>query len=192
VNRHTESDSNGNSYTDLTARNSTTRGIQIHYVLNPTVGASDTATATTSVGYPAVWCGNYSGAHASSSFDQQNGAVDNGTFLTSISTGSVTPGENNELVIAAQTHSSVAGTIPTGYTSRYAGSADANSVGLQVGEQIQTTATATNPSFTNSPNSLQLAAVIATFKEAAAATGQPFAKRWGGIPHNGLRKSGVW
>lgn len=169
VNRHsTPTDSKSNTYTDLTAQNSITRGVRIHYSANPTVGSGHNATVATSTGYPAASLHTYSGVKLASPFDQQNGATNDGVGLTTISTGSVTPSEDNELVIAAHCYSSAGSTVPANYTQRYSGAADAHSVGLQVVDWIQTTATATNPTMTNTPSSSQLAAAIATFKAAAA------------------------
>jgi hypothetical protein len=34
--------------------------------------------------------------------------------------------------------------------------------------------------------------LAAVWAEAAAAGGQPYAKRWGGIPHNGFRRRGMY
>lgn len=168
VTRATESDSKGNTYTDLTAQNvSGSRGTQLHYSENPTVGSAHTATASATTSYPAVALGAFSGWATSSSFDQQNGATFTGSD-NNISTGSVTPSEANEVVIAAVTHSSSGATIPSGYTQIGQASASANSVGLALAYQIQTTATATNPNWVIDTNSSNLAAVIATFKAAAA------------------------
>lgn len=181
--RATESDSKGNTYTDLTAQNvSGSRGTQLHYCENPTVGSAHTATASATTSYPAVAFGAFSGVATSSSFDQQNGATFVGAGNSDISTGSVTPSEANEVVITAVTHSSTGATIPSGYTQIGQVAASANAVGLALAYQIQTTATATNPNWVIDTNSNNLAAVIATFKQAGAGGTRPvkFAGRWGG------------
>ena len=189
--RATESDSKGNAYTDLTAQNNTgNRGSQLHYCENPTVGSGHTATATSSTGYPSIQFGAFSGVATSSAFDQQNGATSAGT-PASFQPGSVTPSEDNELVVSCVCTSVASAWTASGYTAiaTYA-PAGANSVGLAAGYQIQTTATATNPMWSGSSSS-NISANIATFK-AAAAAGQPFGKRWGGVTHNGYTRRGVW
>ena len=103
----------------------------------------------------------------SSAFDQQNGATSAGT-PASFQPGSVTPSEDNELVVSCVCTSVASAWTASGYTAiaTYV-PAGANSVGLAAGYQIQTTATATNPMWSGSSSS-NISANIATFKAAAA------------------------
>ena len=110
----------------------------------------------------------FSGAAAASALDQQNGAVGTGT---SLATGSVTPSEDNELVVSGVSiadGSSGTYAVDSGLTITDQILASAgNFEGGGLAYIIQTSAGAVNPtwSWTGSVNS---AAVIATFKAAAA------------------------
>src|SRR5207249_3237049 len=68
----------------------------IWYVYAPTVGSGHTFTCSTgSATYPAITVAAFAGA-ASSPFDVENG---NGTQNTTASTGSITPTQDNDLII---------------------------------------------------------------------------------------------
>ena len=176
----TVSDSKGNTWTALTAVQSTGGGAnnktQIYYAKNPTVGSGHTFTASGASSFASLTAAAYSGCDTAAPFDQQNGTAD------STQPGSVTPTQDNELVVTG-----LGGDVAT-YTSVNGGFTLRNSVGVSAGnyfgtglaDLVQTTAAAANPtwtvnSVTNSGN------VIATFKAAAAATGQPAARRFGGV-----------
>ena len=158
-------DSKGNSYTGHNVYRQVFSTTQIFHCSNPTVGASHTVTNTG--GYPSVGVSFWSGSHATP-FDQQNG----GTAASSpVSAGSVTPSEDNELLITGYSDGTVAGScnsIPTGFTSLGTLDATANANGVGHAYEIQTTATARTPSW-GFTSASELSAAVATFKAAAAA-----------------------
>ena len=95
----TLSDSKTNTWSALTAQTGNYVRTQMYYVVNPTVGSGHTFTAT-SVGtsYPSVFVVAFTGA-ASSPLDTQNG--NGSTSAVSLATGSITPAQNDELIMSA-------------------------------------------------------------------------------------------
>jgi hypothetical protein len=93
----TLSDSKSNTWTPLTAQTSTNAYTQTFYAASPTVGAGHTFTFTGSGIFGAIAVQAWSNANAVP-FNVQNGAV---VTSTSLATGSVTPGQNNSLLVAA-------------------------------------------------------------------------------------------
>lgn len=166
------SDSKGNTPTMLTASEASYAGHKIGYFENPTVGSSHTGTIGGVSTFATLGFGWFSGVATSSSFDQENGATS--SSLTSIQPGSVTPSEDNELVVTACTCIGTANfAINGGFTSMgsvpISGGAYFGSIAAYL---IQTTAAAANPtmSWDTSGNN---AARIATFRQAAVATRLP-------------------
>lgn len=160
-------DSKSNSWTALTPQSSgvLTR-IAGYYAYAPTVGTLHTFTATCNAGqYPGVIAIFFSGAKASP-LDQQNGATTTGA--TTLSTGSVTPSENNELVISGISEVSAAPAINSGFTLNssetlaYSGTF----LGAAVAFKIQVALAAVNPQWSNLTGS-DAAASIETFKATA-------------------------
>jgi hypothetical protein len=131
---------------------------------NPAVGSGHTATINGStVGSSfSAWSGT-----ATTCADVTNHA--SCANCTSLQPGSVTPAQNNELVITAVATLPAGGTwtIASGFTvlDQVAASSGVND-GVMVDYQIQTTATAANPIWTG--GSEDTGAVIATFKMATA------------------------
>lgn len=176
----TISDSKGNTWTPRTSYASDVSKLKIYYAVNPTVGSGHTFTASQSGSYPSIIVLGFSGSHATP-FDQENGNTS--ASASSLATGSVTPTEDNELIIMAACHSAdisscdegTGGPLLVAYVNgeHFAGGADA---------EIQTTAAAINPTWTFAA-AASCAVAQATFKAAAAAGGQPTMRRWGGVPH---------
>lgn len=170
----TISDSKSNTWNGLTQ--STSSGpfkCQIFWCKPTSVGAGHTFTVSAASSFSSISVAAFAGVTTSPA-DQQNGATV-GSGGATISTGSVTPSENNELLIAglvwgdnAATISVSGGfTIPTNGTKNWTTSTNE---GCSLAYLIQTTAIAANPQWTASSNfSVAAAARIATFK--AAATG---------------------
>lgn len=190
----TYSDSEGNTYTALTTY---TGGVflrtRFRYSANPTVSSSMNATATGTGSYSSIILMGFSGAHATP-FDQQNGGT--ATSSTTQASGSITPTEDNELIVTMAAHGSATSDI-TSVDSSVTITANLNygsgqNFSTACGYKIQTTAAAINATWTRGNNSDDFTAVIASFKAAAEAGGQPFRKRWGGVPHNGYTRRGVW
>lgn len=97
----TVSDSNSNTWTALTSQSDpATANLlgRMFYAKNATVGAGHTFTITSSSGSPSICVAAFSGADTTAPLDQQNGAVDIDAGLSN-TTGSITPSENNCLVI---------------------------------------------------------------------------------------------
>ena len=167
----TLTDNKSNTWTGLTVREQATAArIRIFYCFNPTVGSGHTFTATNSptASFPTLIVHAWSGA-ATSPFDQENGNTSPGIGPTS--SGSVTPTENNELIITAVSQGGASVTNQTsidggftmsGNVSRLAGNHQAGAAAYL----IQTTAAAANPAWTHG-GSGATAVAIATFKAAA-------------------------
>lgn len=133
---------------------------------------SSTMTVSYNIGgagqYPTLSVQGWSGAAASSPLDVHNSNSGNSATL---STGSVTPGQANELLVACLgVQFGVNGTITVDTaTSAFnmldqAVNASGFAIGGAVADQIQTTITARNPVFTDSAGAFNMTAVIGTFK----------------------------
>ena len=162
----THSDSKGNIWVSAGSSGSNPL-VTMWYVKNPTVGAGHTFTCSSTGNAPVIMVLAFSGTDTTADVDQTNSA--NGSGVTSLATGSVTPSANNEVVVTMMAHNdSTAPTIDSGFTL-----ADGirNSVSLSYGGGsaylIQTTATAENPTWSVT-NSTNITTVIATFQAAAA------------------------
>jgi len=175
----TISDSKSNTWTALTSSALTVKTI-IYYVANPTVGTSHTFSNTASQNYCSIRAAAFSGVATTTPADQQNGAT--GTGASTLATGSITPSENNELVIAALGFNSDGGTISIGSSLTITNSnafGSGNNYGGSMAYIIQTTAEAVNPTWTRGTGTGAMAARIASFK--AAASGPANMKTWGGL-----------
>jgi hypothetical protein len=119
-----------------------------------------------SLSYPAIAVAAFSGSHAAP-FDQEN--QNNGVAAT-IQPGSITPAQDNELIISGFTPEGAMGgpaSINEGMT--IADQIDAtggSNVGIAIAYKTQTTAAAINPTWTVFASALTCAAVIASFKKA--------------------------
>lgn len=164
----TVTDSVGNTYTALTAKsNASYETIRLFYSYG-SPHASHTFTYSDTSCYAHVAVIAFSGSHATP-FDQQNG-VDSTGAVTTLSPGSVTPSENDELVICAlgmYSNWNVSLSIDSGFTIEKSATAI---LSVAIAYKIQTTAGAENPawSWTTARSS---STVIATFKKAAAGGG---------------------
>jgi hypothetical protein len=148
-----------NSYTD-----SAGTYVQLWYAANATVSSSQTITASNSGAniYPSVACASFSGVATSSAFDQQNG--NNASSIT-VQPGSITPSGNGYLVLTGLSASSgssfsINGSYTVAAQEPYNSGA---AMGAAMAYWIQSTATATNPTWTSNATA-GLAADIASFK----------------------------
>lgn len=191
-------DSQGNmGYTQLTGASKLSQDnggyLSIHYMASPSVSATMTFTASSSVFYPGLSVFGLTG-NAASPFDQENGA--SSAAALSLSSGSLTPSENSCLVaLGLAGYAIVSGYGIDGDTSgvdqgngtflfdgggtgswyRAGGYAVAGQCTAYSGAvQIQTTATARNPSQAWSAGLAVCAANIASFKIPAAGGGKPY------------------
>ena len=164
------SDNQGNTWTALTTSNiAGDVGCKLYYCVNPTTNASHTFTFSPSAIYGGLIVAAFSGVKTTSPFDQQAGNT--GSGITGLAPGSVTPTEDNELVIFAAAKggntSTVNATTDGTMIGNFAG-VTAVTYALGMGYEIQTTATARNPTLSGSVSSV-MAARIATFKAEPAA-----------------------
>lgn len=140
-------------------------GSQIVHVDSPTTDSAHTFTATSVAnGRPSLCVVALANTALSSVFDVQNG--NNGsTGATTCQTGSVTPTQNNEIIIAAlATQSTGTFSIDSGFTILdQLPYVSVQSEGIAFAYKIQTTAAAVNPTWTV-PVSDSISCSIATFK----------------------------
>ncbi len=166
----TFSDSKSNSWNPLTKRTSTSTPYtsnQLFWCIPTTVGSGHTVSYNGTSIFPSIEVQGWSGQTASP-FDQQSG-TGSGTAAT-IAPGSVTPSEDNELVIAGLGHennSAGAVSIDGGFTADAVAYVGGAAEGSAMAYLVQTSATAANPTW-NITNAAPLAATIATFKAAPA------------------------
>lgn len=180
----TVSDAKSNSWTPLTVSTFGEARTFITYSQGGTFGSGENFTYTGS--YAAIEGAAFSGS-ASSPFDVQNTNA-SAIKVTSLSTGSVTPSQNDSLIIATIATGGGGGgySIDSGFTI-----IDSNDYvaftneGGAIAYKIQTTAGAENPTWSWT-GSADAAASIAVFKPAAGATGKIFLP----IPMNGLGVGG--
>lgn len=158
-------DSKGNSYSVLTVSRDVSGNFMsvIFYVANPTVGSGHTFSFTTGGTYASFYASAFSGVKTSSPFDQQN---QGNSIGTTVQPGSITPSENNELVVTVGQVDANAGTTPTINSSYIVTDANSgiNSQGVGGGFAyiVQTSAAATNPTWTL--GGVAGSAAIASFK----------------------------
>lgn len=145
----------------------TLTNLQMWWCVSPTVGSGHTFTVMAdycSAGYVAA-----AGADTAAAFDQEVTAVN--TSSTTHQPGSLTPGENDCLVVTAigtypENPSGVDGT----YAEVLVNYSSGNGLGLGIGCEAQTTATATNPTWTLS-GAVPAAVLVASFHAAAGGGG---------------------
>jgi hypothetical protein len=142
------------------------------YFKAASLSGSRTVTYTTSSGYPSIGALVFGGAHASPYTSQESGDT---SASTTASPGSLTPSEANCLVVSGMAYNEDIETFtiptPAGWTVEeqrvFVGG---TSFGVGIAYQIQTTATATNPAWTLSGGSADMAVVMAVFKAAAGSS----------------------
>lgn len=178
-------DSKSNTWTALTEQKEAIEASnRLYYVANPTVGSGHTFTVAATGIFSVTQIAAFSGVKTSSPFDQQNG---NKTFdsISSFQPGSVTPGEDNELIIAAIA-ASRSTTFSINSSMTITNSSDYNSgvsEGGALAYLVQSSFAAINPTWSFTPTvPISVAATIATFKAAAGgATVVPWARRFNSI-----------
>lgn len=148
-NTTTISDSQSNSYTCTTPYTSPNMEVRFCYVQGPSISASQTVTSTCTVCFPSfvVEAWKYS---AASPLDQLNGTDSLTTGGQDGQFGSITPTQDNELIVAVvgnnRTESYSA--IDSGFTIRdQAQIAAGAAYGIAMADKVQTTASAINPTW---------------------------------------------
>lgn len=157
----TFSDNKGNTWTGLTIHGTGNRLNRIYYCINPTsVGSGHTFTSTSDNRSICVMA--FDGTFTA--FDAENGAT-LGSPANSVHTGSVTPSQNGEVIVASMTFYEAPNTpsMDTGFTLTD-NIQPGSTYGAGFAYLVQTTAAAVNPTWTLSQNSNGGSAGIACFK----------------------------
>lgn len=162
----TLTDSKGNTWTELTTSTGGNRGNKIVYTVPSSVGAGHTFSEAQNGVFASIIVAAFNGSQAIPA-DVENGALGTGTAAVS---GTITPGINNELVVATVGFDGSGGSISSingsfnlsGQEIAY-GSGSHDGCGLAY--LIQTTAAAANPTWTINV-SVAWAARIGSFKSA--------------------------
>lgn len=161
-------DSQSNTWTATTFRSGGEAGLKIYYKQAPATSASHTFTISGTLSFSVVEVLCLAGSVASP-FDVENGNGD-GAGGTSLSTNSITPTQDNDIIITAFSTGSNGFTYGgvTGYTivENIDYGAGLNE-GLALAYKIQTTAGAENPTWTNSGSAVR-AATITAFKSSTS------------------------
>lgn len=166
------SDSKGNTWLSLTKQSSGGTGVstQMFYAYNPTVGTGHTFTVGTNTIYAELMISAWSaGTFTTDPFDVENGATTNGG--SPLQPGSVSPNQNDELLIATLAGIGSINTIDSGFTillnRTAAPGGGATRMSGALAYKIQTSAGAENPQWAWSDAGFGTApgaAAIATFK----------------------------
>ena len=165
----TISDSKSNTWSKLTAR-SVAGSVRetLAYVANPTIDSAQTFTYT-SAGlddYPAICVASFSNVATTTPLDQQNGGTGSGTTFQP---GSVTPTQDNELLVTGLGQQSTPNTISIDssftVTDQQAYHSGNGNFGAALAYLVQTSAAAANPTWSETVTGFAaIGATIATFK----------------------------
>ena len=167
----TVSDSKSNTWTALTCQQNTSVYSCIYYVNSgsPSVGSGHTFTISGAVTVSVINVMAFSGTGASP-FDNQNG--NSSLLVSTIQPGSITPSQNNDIIITGLSGGNnfgAANTIDSGFTITYQ---KAVTGGINYGHAgaylIQTTAAAVNPTWNMGVSVNNVASTIASFKTTTA------------------------
>ena len=164
----TVTDSKGNSWTPKTGFGSNSGRVRLHFSVPTSVGAGHTFEASNASDmYGTIIAMAFSGAN-SSPFDNENGDG-NDVGVSSTQPGSLTPSQNNSLIIAACSPADQ-GAFPYGVDSSFIEANEVEGVlntieGLIAAYLIQGSAAAVNPTFSWT-NNVNPGAAIAAFKPA--------------------------
>lgn len=175
----TLSDSKSNTYTLDKQSTDTGPRVRIYRCDSPTVGSGHTFTLTGSAVYGVLMATAWSGADTGSGMDQSNQAS---SAATTLAVGSVTPTVDNELLLYAAGCGPTVNSVDIGTLLLSVPGVGGVNYGGGLGYQIQTTATARNPTFTMSGSGNNRGA-IATYKASAgggadSVTGNPITWQW--------------
>jgi hypothetical protein len=169
----TVSDSRSNTWTARGRSSNATGNLQLFDCVPTNKGTGTTFTATSTGAFPAIAVLGWAGSKTTGApLDQQNGAASDAA--SALSTGSITPGETDELVIAAAGTSTAANTInsvDSGFTIAATAQVSGTADGVSIAWKVQTAIAALSATWTYA--GANTAAVrIASFKAApGGATG---------------------
>lgn len=165
----TISDSSFNSWSCRTIYGPASTGtMKLCYAANAVTTSTHTITITCTGCFPSVAGSAFRTVLAVSPYDVENGATY--TTATTVQPGSVTPGQNNELVVTGVSNGVVAGNtfiINSGFSTPVGEGASATNYGSRFAYLIQTVAAAVNPTWTANTADTG-ASSIASFKEAVS------------------------
>lgn len=162
----TITDSKGNTWTNISHSTLTGNGrSSLYYCLNPIVGSGHYFTTAQVGSYANILAMAFSGAKATSALENNTGATTLVSGATSLATGSITPTEDNELIVSALCFGATNTiSIDSGMTIAQQAQYYTNSIfGIMGAYKIQTTATAINP-LASWGTSTPASASIACFK----------------------------
>jgi hypothetical protein len=174
----TLTDSYGNTWLPLTPYAGFIGYVLVYYAKNPTVGTGHTFTLAGGNTFPSACVAAFTGADTSAPFDVENGNGVSYPSSTTIQTGTLTPSQDDSLIIAALASAPNGG--PSGYTidSSFTlidtvDAINGQSSGSGLAYFLQTTAAAKNPTWTLSTagDGFGLAAAINSWKPAAGGGG---------------------
>lgn len=160
----TPTDSKGNTWTQGTSYTQGNVRVRLYYSVPTSVGTSHTFSASWAI-TGVMFMLAFSGALQTSPLDQQNGA---NSFNTSLACWSITPVENNELIISVYwiNSSGIPISVNEWMTEVYEDDFDSGvAYGGAIAYKIQTASAAINPTWTRT-NSNGQAATVASFKAA--------------------------
>lgn len=180
------SDNKGNTWTGLTAReqSGTTMSVRLYYCVPTSVGTGHTFTAGPGgTSYPTISVSAFSGA-AASPYDQETGAATAGN-VTSFQPGSITPSENNCVLVTGVSTAGTSHTINSSFNATSTDNSAANHLGGGIAYKIQTTAGAENPTWSWT-TSTSKAAAMASFKAAASSARDPLSATIPGVSRDPL------
>lgn len=173
----TPTDSKGNTWTQLTSYTASEPRVRLWYSIPTSVGTSHTFASNGANLVGSIFVAAFSGVKQTAPADLQNGA--NGTGSATLATGSITPSEDNCLVISALAHNALGSpiSIDSGFTELGPeidfGSGD--HYGGQLAYKVQTTAASVNPTWTRGVGTVGMAATVASFKAQSFSNGNFFA-----------------
>ncbi len=153
ISEGTPSDSKSNTWTQGAVQDSGFFGetVSIWYTVPPPEKTGSGHTFTSNGSFSALAVVAYSGAHATPADNVNAGSNSNGSVPLTLQPGSLTPSEDNCLVIQGMgggtTNLSINGSYAIVQDQDWAGGSNFTAA---IAELIQTTATATNPTWTDS------------------------------------------
>ncbi len=157
-------DSQHNTWTPRTPATGSASAVILYDAKNITTSAVHTFTVNGAASIPGVVVGCFSNVNTTSDFDVENGNHNNST--TTIQPGSVTPGQNNSLIISAMANCNTVTTFAVDASMTIVDTqpnVGGQSCGVSMAYKVQTTATAINPTWTYGATD-SLSAVIEVLK----------------------------
>ena len=167
----TLTDSESNTWTSLTGQNHIGFYFgRIYYCVTPITSATHTFTYATTSFFPSLCVQAWSGV-AASPFDQENGATYGQFPDQPVVPGSVTPSEDDELLVTGLSWGNAGADTVIGINSGFTVSDDEQMLtgqngGAAMAYKVQTSAGAENPEWSSTQNISNITTAIATFKAA--------------------------